>query len=484
MPPAGSDGHGAAGTAGAAKNGPGHAEASHPAASSSASGRADGASGQASNARAPAQDEPHDSDDKSDHADDGGGPAVTTGFASEPEDPATYLFDQTKLLTYNIQVAPNDLAKLDRDPSAEQYVGGTLEFEGQKYGPIGVRYKGGYSGFQPPCSYGTGAQRIGKCSIKLAFDEADSKGRFFGLKKLNLHSMDFDPSLMHDRLGYALFREFGVAAPRAVHARIYLNGVPLGLYVVVEQIDGRFTRARFADGGKGNLYKEVWPLYADPSVYTNALETNQKAGRVQGMLALHDAVSTGTPAAVARVIDRDYTLRYAAVDRVIINDDGMFHFWCSSGVANGNNPNGSGNHNYYWYEEESAKKLWLLPWDLDLTFSFTADAHIVVPWNRAAKCRCLRSGTGFQLPSSCDPLVGDFIKWGADYDRQVAAFLAGPFSPASISAKLDTWISQIAPSVAEFANTQDAQDVATWQHALDELRKAIESARAHRGYAY
>jgi spore coat protein CotH len=396
---------------------------------------------------------------------------------AEPNDAATFVFDPQKLLTYNIVVADADLATLDRDPSAEQYVPGMLEFEGQVIGSIGVRYKGGYSGFQPPCSNGKGAPRMGKCSYKLAFDQFDSEARFYGLKKLNLHSMNADPSLMHDRLGYALYRDFGVAAPRAVHARVYVNGEAQGLFIVVEQIDGRFTRARFAEGGKGNVYKEIWPLYSDEMVYTNALETNEKAAQVQGMVAFAQQVKRGDAEAITSFIDRDYTLRYLAVDRVIANDDGFTHFWCSD-VAHGNSPSNIGNHNYYWYQEDKQTKFWLIPWDLDITFAYNDDAHLTVPWDQSAECTCTGQGMGFQVPAACDPLFEDFISWRSDYEQQVDAFLAGPFAADSIDAKLNAWAPQIESSVSELADTP------TWQAALSKLHDDLASLRSHRGYAY
>ena len=56
--------------------------------------------------------------------------------------------------------------------------------------------------------------------------------------------MNLDTSLMRDRLGYLLFAEAGVAAPRSTHARVVINGEFVGLFALVEQIDGRFTRDR------------------------------------------------------------------------------------------------------------------------------------------------------------------------------------------------------------------------------------------------
>jgi hypothetical protein len=328
-----------------------------------------------------------------------------------------------------------------------------------------------------------GAPKSGKCSIKLAFDQFDDNARFYGLKKLNLHSMNTDHSLMHDRLGYSLFRDFGVVAPRAMHALVAVNGVPQGVFIAVEQIDGRFTRARFGDGGEGNVYKEIWPIYADASVYQKALETNSDQGQVQGMLAFAGKVTREDQASIEQFIDRDYTMRYLAVDRVIQNDDGVMHFWCSA-QASGNNPNEFGNHNYFWYQEATRNKFWLVPWDLDITFEPDADAHILLPWYKTGECKCMAVGRGFQQPSACDPFVQTFIAWKADYEQQVDAFIAGPFADAAVEAKLSAWSDQIMSAVADSQGTPNAVSVSDWQRALSTLRASIESSRVNRGYAY
>jgi hypothetical protein len=61
--------------------------------------------------------------------------------------------------------------------------------------------------------------------MKVSFDWQNPDGRFYGLRKLQFHAMNRDPSMLKERLGYSIFRDFGVAAPRAAHARLLINGV-------------------------------------------------------------------------------------------------------------------------------------------------------------------------------------------------------------------------------------------------------------------
>lgn len=422
--------------------------------------------------------------------DSGGGDAgsqIPVGdVIAEPKDEAAYIFDQSALRTYNIVIAPADLATIDQNPAAEMYVPAMLELDGITYGPYSVRYKGSYGGFLSPCTQsGPGTRKQDRCSMKLSFNESDPNGNFYGLRKLNFHAMIHDRSMMRDRLGYSLFRDMALAAPRAVHARVLINGTLEGLFAVVEQVDGRFTRSRFGEGGEGNLYKEIWPIHSDASLYIKALETNEdQAPSVQGMLDFKTAIGTSA-AATEQMLDRAYAMRYAAVDRVIINDDGIFHWWCVA-PGQGNNPGGFGNHNYYWYQEQAAPRFWLIPWDFDNAFN-TADAVTVMPkWSATATCTCSGFGTGFgsQRPASCDPLTARFMEWNTDYEAEIASFIAGPFAPAAVEAKLSAWTTQIQAAVTEAAGQNGAPDASSWQTSLTSLRGMIDGARTNHGYKY
>jgi spore coat protein CotH len=402
-------------------------------------------------------------------------PAVGPGTViPEPQDAATYVFDPSIIRTYNLVIAPADLATIDMDPSAETYVNGMLEFEGQTYGPIGVRYKGSVGAFITPCTAATTVgtrtgPKTGKCSMKLDFDRVNPDLRFYGLKKLNFHSMDRDKSMLRDRLGYTLFREFGVAASRATHARLMINGKLEGLYIAVEDIDGRFTHSRFSDGGDGNLYKEVWPVSDSPEPYLAALETNEEANpSVDKMLRFEEAIDTGA-ATAEQWFDKQYMYDYIAADRVMINDDGAFHWYCNM------------NHNYYWYEGESADRVWLIPWDLDSSFQNGTFVHIAAPWDSpATRCTCVDG----QRPAICDRLTSEWATDIPEYVRAVDAFLAGPFSDANIAPKLAAWTAQIDTAVQEAAGLNGAPTYADWQAALTMLRSIVDSARLHRGYDY
>jgi spore coat protein CotH len=63
---------------------------------------------------------------------------------------------------------------------------------------------------------------------------------------------------MREILGYELFRQMDVPAPRAAFIDLWVNEIHLGLYTMVEQIDKVFIQNNFKYAN-GNLYKPEKP---------------------------------------------------------------------------------------------------------------------------------------------------------------------------------------------------------------------------------
>jgi hypothetical protein len=416
-------------------------------------------------------------------------------LVAEPEDEAAYIYADGELRTYELRIAEADLEKLNANPTAEEYVPGTLVFEDKEYGPVGVRYKGSTGAFLGCVAGGsplapTGPKTCAKLSMKVSFDWEDPEGRFFGLKKLQFHSMRMDGSLLKERLIYWLYRQMDVPAPRSVHARLVINGKLEGLFALVEQIDGRFTRARFGEGGEGNLYKEVWPMHDDEQTYLNALETNKDESPSAGKMvafarALAGADAASLPQVIDEYVDRDQIARYLAVDRAVKHFDGPFSFYCGIPNGQGNNPGPFGNHNYYWYEESDSSPLWLVPWDVDLdlnSFPLLGNSGGSVwyePVVDEAKCTCAASTSPLPSlrPAMCDKLFQAFATFSGDYEAKLRELVEGPFSAESVGARLDAWSEQIASAVEEQAAADVPPTVEAWRSSLDSLRTTLESLR-------
>jgi hypothetical protein len=114
--------------------------------------------------------------------------------------------------------------------------------DGNNLDSIGVRVKGGISAFDS------------KRPLKLDFNEFVSGRKYDGLKKLNLHQGNMDPSFMREAIAYGLMRNAGVKTVRTSFAKVYVNGNYEGIYTLVEQIDDDFIHNNFASAD-GALYK-------------------------------------------------------------------------------------------------------------------------------------------------------------------------------------------------------------------------------------
>ena len=377
------------------------------------------------------------------------GPVEGVGSSRDatPVDDATWVFDESTLRTYQLTLPPEQWEALQANARDEQYVLADLEVDGEHLPNVGLRFKGG-SGTLEGCFDEEGTQLCPKLSMKLKFDQLDAEQRLRGLKRLNLHSMLNDPSEMHDRLGYRMFREMGIAAPRATHARLVVNGQYRGVFSLVEEVDGRFTDSRFSPGD-GNLYKECWPDRGDVSTFEDCLETNEESPDHAGMLAfqasLRDATPDGLTAAVASHADVEQLLTYLAVDHAINNWDGLTGFYCFDDSCE--------NFNYYWYQEEGEARFTLIPWDLDQTFSLSNQFDGVPgPLDIPADCSTpLETSYGIPVQApACDPLLGGLARADrAPYIAALASLVAGPLDLGRVDGWLDAWQAQLEPAVAE-----------------------------------
>ena len=403
-----------------------------------------------------------------------------------------YIFDQNALHTFELNIPENNLAFLDADPAAEEYVDGTLIFQGDTISPVGVRYKGSIGAFVG-CLSGSnvfepsGRKTCTKLSMKVKINWEGREEKFFKLKKLQFHSMNLDPSQLRERLGYWLFREMGVPSPRSVHARLVINGEYVGLFALTEQIDNRLIKYNF-DDDEGNLYKEIWPLsmqgipYSSQQ-YIDALKTNENDNPSIEIIQsfgqeLANASGDGVNTIVEQYMDINEIIAYAAVDRTIRHDDGPFHWYCGDGTCT--------NHNYYWYEEPSKKELHLIPWDLGNAFENINDNSnpvtvIADDWGETSN-NCEPFTQGFfgieQWSAACDKLTKAWTTYTELYDQKKQQLIDGPMSKASTDQLLTAWQNQIRSATTE-ANElhNDAVDVDEWEAAIAELKEKLEFAR-------
>lgn len=384
--------------------------------------------------------------------------------------------------TFELALPAGEFEHLLATAADEKYTRATLTFEGKPVGDVGLRFKGSVGTLQS-CFDAQGNLICPKLSMKLGFDEYVPTTRFFRQKRLNLHSMIRDDTKLHERLAYDLFRSRGIAAPRSAWAVVKVNGESLGLFSMVEQIDGRFTANRWPGVGDGNLYKEAWPLSTDTQYYEEHLEAGPKDGAathtayVDFTRALAAGGDGGGRDALGRYMDLDYLARYMAVDDAVLNVDGV------TATYTGDDPRYYANHNFYVYQEEQRDFFWLVPWDMDATFNLRGDFELVPRWN-ASTADCTRSytvwGQARVVASTCDPLFRALASDQASYQAAVEDLLAGDFSEAKINEAIDRHAAFIASAVEQ---DPKGAGMSAWRGAVEFLKQRIPLIRAHLGRA-
>ncbi len=90
--------------------------------------------------------------------------------------------------------------------------------------------------------------------------------------------------------------------------------------------------------------------------------------------------------------------------------------------------------------------------------------------------------TGFpQRRAGCDPLVHQLAAFKDNYDAQVEALVAGPFSEDAINDKFARWSALIADAVDEANGKGGAPTPDQWRQSVMELHDVIAHSRDTRG---
>lgn len=394
------------------------------------------------------------------------------------------LFADDSLRTYEIWVDPDSLAAIDADPTAEKWVGArSLVIGRDTIGPVGIRYKGNEGAWWGCTSeHLSGYKTCDKLSMKIKINWGRDT-TFFGMKKIQLHSMNTYGDQLRERVGYWFFRRMGVAAPRVVHVRLKVNGKEAGLFAHVEEIDGRFARYHFADG-TGNLYKEVWPLYDNQAQslaeMQKGLQTNEDHGDVSLFSSFAQELAAADSETARTVVERwqniDQVLRVAAVSYGLDDDDGLFH-WYSGGTGRAAYP-----HNFFFYEEPATRKVHLIPWDVDHMLSNVANPDTMNAvelrdgWGEISN-NCQEFGQGWpQMSAACDKLVATWVTFTPRYRVIQQEMLDGPFR--EIDTVLVRWENQLRPVTAAI-HAADERFVSpdNWEAALVDLHRELADAQ-------
>lgn len=303
-----------------------------------------------------------------------------------------------------------------------------VDFEGDTWQHVGIRFKGNSSIFRGIRS-GTG-----KVPFKLDFDEFEDiypetdDQRFWGLKFLVFNNNFKDPTMLRELLTYDLMRESGAIASRAAHYRLFIDigdgPEYFGLYTSVEVVDERFLEDRFGDDS-GNLYKPDGPGSDLTSFMGVAMEkeTNEDEADWSDVERLINILNAPYPgpsyfiSAIEQVFDVDTFLSWLAVNSVLCNIDSYA---------------GTG-HNYFLYNNPVDGKFYFIPWDCNEsfgTFYGSRNAGNMHQWD-------IFNPTD----AGPKPLIEKILEvpeYMAEYTAKIRVLLAGPLSESEITQRIET----------------------------------------------
>ncbi len=384
------------------------------------------------------------------------------------------LFSASTIPAFDLYLPADAWESLKVNARDEQYVQAQACFEGKSIGLVGLRFKGSYGSLYD-CFNAAGENTCRKLGMKIKFDEYQPELRLFGLKRLNFQGYHYDDTYLKEKLSYDLYRAMNIEAPRAAWALLRVNDEPQGLFGMVEEIDGRFTKNRWPDNGDGNLFKELWPGQTDSTWILSHLQTNTTIGDITAFSALSAAINSAPEANLRSTLgsftDLDYFARYMAVNDAIANFDGITTYYTTGSSDQ------AGNHNFYFYQQ-AADDFTIIPWDLESTLSLSSNFGNVPSWQTVpADCTLLYLAWGGPLhviAPGCDRV---FRALGADLTSYRAAgrtLLDGPFALDRMLANIDTDASFIR---AEAVADPHGPGQTAFENAIGYLRQDIPNLR-------
>jgi hypothetical protein len=333
----------------------------------------------------------------------------------------------------------------DMTPENPMWVPATIEFEGDTWTNVGVRYKGNSSL--------TSGWRSGtlKLPLKLDFDEFEDDypeiddQRFYGFKQLSLANGFSDASFLRDAAAFAIFEEAGLPSAKTAFYEVILDygegPVTLGLYTMIEVIDDTVIE-RYFGSDDGNIYEaEGSAASFAASTYDQIEESflkenNRDEGDWSDIQALFDVLHseqrTSDAAAwrtnLESIFDVDGFLEWLAISAVIQHWDAY----------------GNMSHNYYLYHDPDMGQLTWISWDHNMAMSSGMGGGGRDPGRGNVSLDKADVGDDWPLIRYLldDPVYYELY---VDY---LAETVAGPFNPEHMAETYRTLAELIAPYAA------------------------------------
>jgi len=244
------------------------------------------------------------------------------------------------------------------------WVAATIQFEGDIWTDVGVRFKGNSS---LKNAWSSGSLEL---PFKLDFDEFEDESpaiqdqRFYGFKQLSLSNNFNDVTFMRDAVTSDILADAGIASAETAFYELYVDygegPVSFGLYTMIEVIDDTVIDRVFGNDD-GNIYEAdgtAASLAAGTfDVITTSFkkENNKDQADWSDLETLYTVLHSDTrqtdpnawKAELEAIFDVDTFLHWLAINTVIGN-------WDTYGAMP---------HNFYLYNNPETGLLTWIPWD-------------------------------------------------------------------------------------------------------------------------
>ncbi|HHZ90449.1 TPA: hypothetical protein EYN65_07950 [Candidatus Poribacteria bacterium] len=229
------------------------------------------------------------------------------------DDPGAGFFGAKRVRKYHLELSDRAIEQLHEEP--KHYVRATFREGDDVYKDVGVRLKGGYGSFRMLDS-------DSKAAFTIKFNQFVKDQRFHGLRRIILNNAVQDPSYICEYIGYSLFRDAGVPAPRIGYAMLTINEESYGLYEQVEAISKDFLKRWYSKTG-GNLYEGPGDVMQWDEL---DLDSNQEREDRSDLRHLAEAIEEANDddpwELLADFVDVDNFTRFIALEQLINHWDG------------------------------------------------------------------------------------------------------------------------------------------------------------------
>jgi len=204
-----------------------------------------------------------------------------------------------------------------------------LTVDGKVYPNAGVHFRGASSFMMTP----EGRKR----SLNISLDYMNEDQRLGGYRTLNLLNANGDPTMLRSALYLQIARQY-IPAPKANFMRVVINGESWGVYPSVQQYNTDFVQewfkttkgARWKTPGSPMGRAGLAYIGDDPAAYKRIYEIKSKdspkswAALINLCKVLNQTPPEQLEAALAPILDIEGALKFLALDKALINNDGYW----------------------------------------------------------------------------------------------------------------------------------------------------------------